>query len=381
VVYASSSSALATGSALVFDGSKLGIGTSSPASRLDVSYGGFAGSQGAIAMGADVGANTSRTNATRKFGVFSGVNYTNAEENITLIYYDSDGTNNYIVYGGGPSGFNAATIQQWFTAATPTTTGGTEGMRLTSTGLGIGTSSPAYKLHVDSTGGMGVKVAAGGYNWLNLISGDTGNMSVGINDNGGSGAFRFVQYNSGGTFVRSAIDVTDAGNVKLSNSMSVGGATVSTSGSGITFPATQSASSDANTLDDYEEGTWTPIIVGATTAGTGTYSSQNGRYTKVGNMVTATSYVEWSAHTGTGGMRLGGLPFATLSATNNLGGVAVGYNHNIALTANNVLTAYTLANSTECVVDQYPVGGGASTTVPIDTAGGIVFTVSYLTST
>jgi len=156
---------------------------------------------------------------------------------------------------------------------------------------------------------------------------------------------------------------------------------VPNSGTGITFPATQSASSNANTLDDYEEGTWTPIIVGATTAGTGTYSSQNGRYTKVGNMVTATSYVEWSAHTGTGGMRLGGLPFATLSATANLGGVAVGYNHNIALTALNVLTAYTLANSTECVVDQYPVGGGASTTVPIDTAGGIVFTVSYLTST
>jgi hypothetical protein len=52
----------------------------------------------------------------------------------------------------------------------------------------------------------------------------------------------------------------------------------------IKFPASQNASSDANTLDDYEEGTWTPVA----TSGGGsitTYSS-NGVYTKIGNIVT-----------------------------------------------------------------------------------------------
>jgi hypothetical protein len=54
---------------------------------------------------------------------------------------------------------------------------------------------------------------------------------------------------------------------------------------GITFPATQVASADANTLDDYEEGTWTPVYRGDVTAGTFTYLAQTGRYTKIGNTV------------------------------------------------------------------------------------------------
>ena len=51
----------------------------------------------------------------------------------------------------------------------------------------------------------------------------------------------------------------------------------------IQFPATQSASSDANTLDDYEEGTWTPALGGA--ASGVSYASRTGTYTKIGNRV------------------------------------------------------------------------------------------------
>lgn len=51
----------------------------------------------------------------------------------------------------------------------------------------------------------------------------------------------------------------------------------------ITFPATQVPSANANTLDDYEEGTWTPILSNLTISGTPTYT---GRYTKVGRQVT-----------------------------------------------------------------------------------------------
>lgn len=62
--------------------------------------------------------------------------------------------------------------------------------------------------------------------------------------------------------------------------------TINLTGGQITFPATQSASSDANTLDDYEEGTWTPTIVGST-SGSATIGALNAaRYIKIGKQVT-----------------------------------------------------------------------------------------------
>ena len=56
-------------------------------------------------------------------------------------------------------------------------------------------------------------------------------------------------------------------------------------GGGIKFPPTQVASADANTLDDYEEGTWTPNQGAGITISSGTFSS-SGSYTKTGRVVT-----------------------------------------------------------------------------------------------
>jgi len=65
-----------------------------------------------------------------------------------------------------------------------------------------------------------------------------------------------------------------------STTIGVGGATASASGAGITFPASMSDSTDANTLDDYEEGTWTPTL-----GGTAVYDIQAGTYTKIGRLI------------------------------------------------------------------------------------------------
>jgi hypothetical protein len=103
----------------------------------------------------------------------------------------------------------------------------------------------------------------------------------------------------------------------VTTTLGVGGATPATSGAGITFPATQSASTDANTLDDYEEGTWTPTVRGAGTAGTYTVVNANARYTKVGNQVTVYGYVEFSAATGGSNyMQIQGLPFNYVANSN-----------------------------------------------------------------
>ena len=83
---------------------------------------------------------------------------------------------------------------------------------------------------------------------------------------------------------------TGTGAVALSSlpsfttTIGVGGATASASGSGVSFPATQSASTDANTLDDYEEGTWT--VSDASGAGL-SITNNFAFYTKVGDLVFA----------------------------------------------------------------------------------------------
>jgi hypothetical protein len=67
----------------------------------------------------------------------------------------------------------------------------------------------------------------------------------------------------------------------------------------------------ANHLDDYEEGTFTPTLYGASSAGTTTYATVTGNYTKVGNRCTVNFVCSVTATTGTGSLRLGGLPFSS----------------------------------------------------------------------
>lgn len=113
-----------------------------------------------------------------------------------------------------------------------------------------------------------------------------------------------------GVGVTGAIAATTTG--KVGTTLGVGNATPAASGAGITFPSTQSASTDPNTLDDYEEGTFTPTLIGSTGAGVGTYTAQTGRYTKIGRIVYFTLNIAWSAHTGTGNMRVNtALPLAS----------------------------------------------------------------------
>jgi hypothetical protein len=104
----------------------------------------------------------------------------------------------------------------------------------------------------------------------------------------------------------------------FATTIGVGGATAAASGAGITFPATQSASSNANTLDDYEEGDWTPTIAftGGTT-GSQTYTNQTGRYIKVGRLVTVNLQLSFNKGSLSGGYfsYINGLPFTSTNTS------------------------------------------------------------------
>ncbi len=150
-----------------------------------------------------------------------------------------------------------------------------------------------------------------------------------------------IELQTNGTTVAT---VNTSNNVQFRSAISVGNATPTTSGAGITFPATQSASSDANTLDDYEEGTFSPTVLGADTSGTVTYGDRVGRYTKIGNRVFFTIYVTWSGGTGAGSLRFGNLPFT--SANNAEYATLAIYTNNVNYTSGNTVVCFLAPNDT-----------------------------------
>jgi hypothetical protein len=89
------------------------------------------------------------------------------------------------------------------------------------------------------------------------------------------------------------------------------GGSTSATGTGIAFPATQSASSDANTLDDYEEGTFTPTLVGSTSGST-VNGNNFGKYVKIGKYVWIDLNVDCAnSFQPVGNLTITGLPFTS----------------------------------------------------------------------
>ena len=145
-------------------------------------------------------------------------------------------------------------------------------------------------------------------------------------------------------------------------------------GGGIQFNGDTAA---ANALDDYEEGTFSPTVFGSTTAGTPTYDDRQGRYTKVGRLVTYQIYIVWSALSGgAGNLRVGGLPFTSAADTYN--SVTIYLDRPLTMSANNVAQAYLGVNSTFIGILQYPVGGGTHIEVPVDTNAAFMLQGSYI---
>jgi len=139
------------------------------------------------------------------------------------------------------------------------------------------------------------------------------------------------------------------------------------------FPATQIASANVNTLDDYEEGTFTPVI-SSSVAGTGTYTEQIGKYTKIGNRVFFNITLTWTAHTGSGTMQITGLPFTSSAALTSYPVQMLWSN----LTFTGVApVAAVLASGTTIRLYNGPASGAAASQIALDTAATIVIDGSY----
>jgi hypothetical protein len=193
-------------------------------------------------------------------------------------------------------------------------TGGTAAVTVdASQNVGIGTASPDTSLAVRSTGANGINLGESLNNSVVssrlFFSNATAGQSAAIyNSSGGLLFTTGATLGSGSGTER--MRVLSTGNI-----LSLSGGSTTATGTGIAFPATQSASSDVNTLDDYEEGAWTPSsIVGTNLTGV---SWSAGNYTKVGRLVTLIGYANCtvtSSNTLTY-LAMTGAPFTTGIAT------------------------------------------------------------------
>ena len=177
---------------------------------------------------------------------------------------------------------------------------------------------------------------------------------------------------NGGT--SDSVTFFDSGGVSIGNTTDPGAGALSVTGNVIQGTAAKGYNFTANTpaagmtsqlLNWYEEGTFTPTIIGTTTAGTGTYSIQSGRYTRIGRTISIQLQLAWSAHTGTGNMKVAGLPFtsnSTLPSQMSIGAF------NLTLTALYFPLARQEQSTTQINLLQSPTGGGAWVGVPIDTS-------------
>lgn len=128
----------------------------------------------------------------------------------------------------------------------------------------------------------------------------------------------------------------------------------------IKFPATPNSSSDANTLDEYEEGTWTPGLVFAGAAVGMTYTSRPGLYTKIGKTVHIQFHIILSAKgSSTGAATITGLPF-TSDITTGMQVSAAGYAETLSTAGG--LICWISANSTVVNLGYADATGVASLT-------------------
>ena len=143
----------------------------------------------------------------------------------------------------------------------------------------------------------------------------------------------------------------------FTTTIGVGAATASASGAGVTFPATQSASSDANTLDDYEEGTFTATM-STTSSGSVTIdtSFRTGWYTKIGRQVSILGHFKVSSVSSPSGeLYINGLPFIALSATSNYSGVTI-FADGLTATATTQMMGYIAPNANYIAIGRFAAG-------------------------
>jgi hypothetical protein len=200
----------------------------------------------------------------------------------------------------------STTFAEFMSSQARILTGNVERMRVDSAGnVGIGNNNPALPLDVTaSSNSVAIRVRGRSSDNLGAIT---------FENNAGTSASQtnYIQslpngYLAFGTNNAERMRINSAGTLILNQGQ-------------IQFPATQNASSNANTLDDYEEGTWNASsVINSDTGSSVTFYNNGGTYTKIGRFVFLKFRVQVSSSSGTS-IRIYGIPFTSVDQDSSQG--------------------------------------------------------------
>ena len=159
-----------------------------------------------------------------------------------------------------------------------------------------------------------------------------------------------------------------------------GNLVISTSGKGIDFSAT-SGTGTSELFDDYEEGTWTPVVSDASSAGNTASGTFNGYYTKVGNLVTVTCSllnINTSGMTSGNKLHIQNFPFSAASLTGTIIFTGAPQLTSVTTSGNNFVSI--LDNSSYARIGENVSGSAADYVVVSEISSGVsdvYFTLTY----
>ena len=290
----------------------------SPSDTVSASTGGTF--SGAVTASAGFTANTADINGGTFDGVVGGT--TPATGNFTTIGATGAITGNLTGNASGTAATVTTAAQPAITSVGTLTalTGGTGDLNWDSNTLvvdssesrvGIGTTAPTTALDVvDNNNSIQLSVRGRSSDDFGIIDfkNNAGTASKGLLKSDASSNLIFRAGPTNDVLaVRSDGDVT----------VSTGNLVIGTAGKGITFsstntPAQSAGTGTGNTLDDYEEGTWTPAPVGGTMVVNST-SGKQARYIKIGKMVWVQAFLGITTGGNTTALVMSGLPFTCMT--------------------------------------------------------------------
>ena len=247
-----------------------------------------------------------------------------------------------------------------------TTSGGFDGITLGATGTVLATRTSGLAAHLNraSTDGEIVRFAKDG-STVGSIGAKTGDLALGTGDTGilfDDGNDAVYPVNPANTYgTRDGAISLGVSSVRFKDLYLSGGVVFGSTGGSVT----------GKTLDDYEEGTFTPVVRDASSGGNtaSSYLVATGRYTKVGRMVHATINfvnIDTTGMTSGNSVYITGLPF---TAVNSFGYPTVPVNVSAVSSANGYVRGSVFYNASHLSLSEGTTTGGAALTVSDLTSG------------